>query len=265
MRTVRDTTIAGDIIHRLVKCPSGKHGGKRKNKLNITSDKVKKNNFRLAMFRLWMLICNNFSSKDGHYSLTYAVAVDRERAAKDRKNFIDRLKRKYKKLGMELKYIVVTEYKNHRIHHHFIINSLDVEMIQRVWGKGAVHITPLYEEGDYHNLAEYLIKETEKTFREKDSIHKQRYSHSKNLIMPVTKREEVSAKAFSQDPKPTKGYYIPKDRVRQFEHPVTGLMHLEYIEVALKTPKCKTWPKGKRVEHKERYKVNYIEEQERIL
>lgn len=258
MKVIKETTIAGNIIHRTIKVPSGKHGGKRKARKTYTSEAVKKNNFRLAVWRLWMLLCNNFTQKDAHFTLTHAgKEPSKKEAASSRRKFIGKLRKEFRKNGQELKYIMVTEMENHRIHHHVVINTQDITLIQRIWTSGHVHATPLYEEGDYHDLAEYLVKETEKTFRLEDSQHKHRYTRSRNLIMPVTKREEVGAKALSEEPHAVKGYYIPKERINRFEHPVTGLTHLEYIEVAIKEPKkYKRWPRGKEVIVKEWFKAN---------
>ena len=261
---MRETTVAGRIIHRRVVIPSGNHKQKRKMRTGITSEAVKKNNMRIAVWRLWMLLENNFDSTGSHVTLTYAGnEPTKEQAAADRKKMIAKLRKEFRRQGKELKYVVVTEYKNKRIHHHIVINSQDVGLITKLWGKGGVHFTALREEGDFHDLAEYLIKETEKTFREPDSHHRQRYSRSRNLIMPQTKRDETSLKEMMDDPTPISGYYIPKDRVRRYEHPVTGIDHLEYIEVALEKPRnYKVWPRGKVVTPREYYKITDIEEQE---
>ena len=261
---MRETTVAGRIIHRRVVIPSGNHKQKRKMRTGITSEAVKKNNMRIAVWRLWMLLENNFDSTGSHVTLTYAGnEPTKEQAAADRKKMIAKLRKEFRRQGKELKYVVVTEYENKRIHHHIVINSQDVGLITKLWGKGGVHFTALREEGDFHDLAEYLIKETEKTFREPDSHHRQRYSRSRNLIMPQTKRDETSLKEMMDDPTPISGYYIPKDRVRRYEHPVTGIDHLEYIEVALEKPRnYKVWPRGKVVTPREYYKITDIEEQE---
>lgn len=211
-----------------------------------------------------MLLANNFDSTGSHVTLTYSGAEPtKEQAAADRKKMIAKLRKEFRKQGKELKYVIVTEFKNKRIHHHIVVNSQDVGLITKIWGKGGVHFTALREEGDFHDLAEYLIKETEKTFREPDSHHRQRYSRSRNLLMPQTKRDETSLKEMMEDPTPISGYYIPKDRVRRYEHPVTGIDHLEYIEVALEKPRnYKVWPRGKVVTPREYYKITDIEEQE---
>lgn len=266
MRVVRETTVAGRIIHRRVVVPSGNHKQKRKMRTGITSEAVKKNNMRIAVWRLWMLLANNFDSTGSHVTLTYSGdEPTKEQAAEDRRKMIAHLRREFRRQGKELKYVVVTEYENKRIHHHIVINSQDVALITKLWGKGIVRITALKKEGDYYKLAEYLIKETEKTFRDPDSQHRQRYSRSRNLIMPVTKRDETTLKELEEEPEPISGYYIPKDRVRRYEHPVTGLEHLEYVEIALGAPrKYKQWPRGKVVSTKEYYRATEIEEQEEI-
>lgn len=263
---MRETTVAGRIIHRRVVIPSGNHKQKRKMRTGITSEAVKKNNMRIAVWRLWMLLENNFDSTGSHVTLTYAGnEPTKEQAAADRKKMIAKLRKEFRRQGKELKYVVVTEYENKRIHHHIVINSQDVALITKLWGKGIVRITALKKEGDYCKLAEYLIKETEKTFRDPDSQHRQRYSRSRNLIMPVTKRDEATLKELEEEPEPISGYYIPKDRVRRYEHPVTGLEHLEYVEIALGEPrKYKRWPRGKVVSTKEYYRATEIEEQEEI-
>ena len=108
--------------------------------------------------------------------------------------FWRRLKAEYKKNGEELKYIVVTEYKNKAIHHHTIINNPDgmnvTKIIKALWD-GIPKVNPLWSDGQYKELAAYLIKETDQTFKEEDSGVKQRYSRSRNLIVPQPKTKVV--------------------------------------------------------------------------
>ena len=264
MKAVRKTTIAGKLIHRNVVITSGNHKRGRKARHAITKEAVRKNNDLMAVWRLWMLLANNFDASGSHVTLTYAGdAPNKEQAAKDRVNMLRRLKRAFARENQELMYVIVTEYENARIHHHMVINSQDVGMITSLWGKGSVHFTALREEGDFRDLAEYLIKETTKTFRDPDSQHKHRYARSKNLIMPATVKQEVSLAALEDDPVAIKGYYIPKERVRRYEHPVTGLEHLEYVEIAMGKPRrFKVWPHGEVVNQREHFRVTEVEEQE---
>lgn len=264
MRVIRETIVAGRMIYHEEKVPSGNHGKKRGARRSITPAAVERNNMRLAVKRVWMLLAANFDHTCSHMTLTYAGnAPDKEQAKAEFGKFMRRLRREFRKMGEELKALYVTEYENHRIHHHIVLNATDVEMVDRVWKKGFVHGTVMDTSGDYHDLAEYMVKETEKTFRLDDAVNKQRYGHTRNLIMPVAKQEEISLSDMSDDPKPIRGYYVPKDRVRTFEHPVTGLTHRAWIELPLAEPrKYKVWPRGKRVPMTERFKPDYRESQE---
>lgn len=265
MKVIRETTVAGKMIHHEEKVPSGNHQRKRGARRAVTPEAVEKNNQRLAIKKVWLLLGANFDGACSHMTLTYGGdAPTKEEAKKEFNRFMRRLRREFRKEGAELKALYATEYENHRIHHHIVLNTCDIEMVDRIWGKGFVHITRLEDSGDYHDLAEYLVKETEKTFRQEDAVNRQRYGHTRNLIMPVTKREEISLKDLSDEPKPIKGYYVPKDRVRTFQHPVTGLTHREWIELPLwdhTKRRYKVWPRGKKVKLEERYRPDYTESQ----
>ena len=100
-----------------------------------------------------------------------------------------RLRRLYKNKGKELKYISVTEYKRVRIHHHLVINKLDFTEILEIWPQGFINFKPLDNSGNYHRLAEYLVKETRTTFRAKDSVSGKRWNPSRNLIQPIEERK----------------------------------------------------------------------------
>lgn len=122
-------------------------------------------------------------------------------------------------------------------------------------------MTAMDDSGSYKALSEYLIKETSKTFRDSDSVHKRRYTASRNLVRPVIKREAVDAQELLDDPKPIAGYYIPKETVRRFEHPVTGVEHVEYYMVALHEPrKYKVWPRGIAVPGTEHFRTDEVQE-----
>ena len=265
MRIIRETCVAGKTIDRTIKVYSGNHKSKRGHKVNITLENVQKNNDRLAAKNLMRILNANYKHGDLHIVLTYETEVKKSRARKDREYFIRKLRGEMKKMDIELKCVAVTEYKHTRIHHHLVINHFDSSALEQLWGKGFVKFSVLDDSGNYAKLAEYLIKETTKTMRDEDAVSKRRYTTTKNLIRPEVKREVVDIAELFDDPEPIKGYYIPQDYCRRFEHPVTGLEHLEYIMVALDEPRSyKTWPRGKKVKAKEYYKPNYEEEQQSL-
>lgn len=260
MKVIKETCIAGKVIDVTLKVSSGKHNEKRKEKRNVTPEKIQKNNDRIAQKQLMRLLNANFQEGDLHIVLTYKTIPTIEQAKKDRGAFI----RKIRKSNPGVKYITVTEYEHTRIHHHIVLSKMDIGIITEAWKKkGYVHQTSLDDTGEYQKLAEYLIKETSKTFREPGSVNKRRYACSNNLFRPIVKREEVSMKEMFEEPEPIKGYYIPKDSIRRYPHPVTGIEHIEYLMVAIDKPrKNKVWNRGKRVSAREYFRVNHVEEQE---
>ena len=60
-----------------------------------------------------------------------------------------------------------------------------------LWTHGRPKVNPLDDTGNYRELAEYLIKETSKTFAEAAGPYKKRWNQSKNLRKPKIKIEVV--------------------------------------------------------------------------
>lgn len=186
-----------------------------------TREEINKANMIQAARKLARKINANFKPGDLHVTLTYRkdARPDRQAAQKNLTKFLSGMRREYRRNGFELKYICVTEYKNKAIHHHMIINMVNngkettMSYIRRFWkGHGSPKFVQLYDNGEYQKLAEYLIKETEMTFREADSPVKQRYSCSRNLITPKPSyRNRKTKHGWKQEPKPRKGYYIDRD------------------------------------------------------
>lgn len=255
-RVIRETCVAGAVIDRCIKA-SFPHKEKRKKRGKPTSDAVKKNNDMLAIKLLTRLINLNFFPGDFHTTLTYAKAVTAEEANRQLDNWIKRMRREYKKLGKEFYYIAVTEFKHQRIHHHVVMNYIDFKIINKQWKLGRIRCTPLDKTRNYRKLAEYLIKETQKTFREPGNSTKRRWKPSRNLKRPVVKREWVSVSQLFQnldDIKPVKGYAIDKESMRKYTNPVTGLEHIEYQMVSTEpVPRLSVWRWGKKVKRNETY------------
>ena len=263
MKAVKEVCVAGRTIDVSLRISSGSHRGKRRQKKNISSEAVRANNDRLAVKNLARILNANFKKGDIHLVLTYKEPPSEEQAKKDRTNYIRRLRRK----GFDVKAIAVAEKGKHgRIHHHFVISGVGSEDLEAEWRSGWVNIKYLDDSGDYTKLAEYLIKETSERMREPGAVFKKRYACFGKLIRPVVKREEINISDIFEDPEPIKGYYIPKDSIRRYEHPVTGIEHLEYRMIALDEPrKYKQWPRGKKVKPRGYIRIDYEEEQEDLF
>lgn len=245
MQIVRKIWIAGKTII-IKESPKRKRqpGEKRAPKLNTTSEKVWEANLRQAIFRLTLILNNNFVPGDYHLQLTYKNEPTLEQAKKDRQKFIRDLKRECKKIGIIPKWVMVTEHKRKRIHHHTVCTRVPVSIIQKCWPHGHAFHTGLWDDGNYEELATYLLKEASRGFEEEDKIFARRYTKSKNIVIPECREEELSRIDLDDDPKAFKGYYIDGE-VERYEHEVTRLTCRKYIQVSLsEEPRIKKWYKG---------------------
>lgn len=203
-------------------------------------EEIEKVNRMNAERTLRLKINANFGEDDLFVTLTYRKEERPEpgQAKKDIKKFIDSLRKEYKKKGVPMKWICVTEYLNKAIHHHLLVNHMEGEdvpkWVRRLWKFGRPDFKFLDNTGQYKDLAAYLIKETSKTFRENDGGKKQRYSCSRNLVMPKPKTKIIKkANKWLPDPKPVKGYYIDKDTVYNGVDPFTGREYQKYTMVQI--------------------------------
>lgn len=253
----RDTIVAGKTIIRSLKAISRVNSGeqKRKPKTNPTSEAVRKINFRNAVKILTAKLNHNFKQGDYHLTLTYADMVTTQEAKHSLEKFLRNLHDYCKRNNIEFKWVAVTEYKHKRIHHHIVMTGIDLDQISKRWKHGYIKPVLLDETGNYYKLAEYLLKETEKTFRTEESSQKRRYSSSRNVVMPEVKREKIAGREVYQDIKAPKGYYVDRDTVRKYEHAILRVECMEYIMVCeSEDQKLKRWKKGRAVSIREAYK-----------
>ena len=200
-----------------------------------TSEAVRKVNQKHREENVQRLILANFDDQDLHVTVTYKPETrpgSMEEAKKDRSTLLDRLRREYRKLGQELKYIGGTE-KGRRgaYHHHILINRINVDgittddLLQRIWRKGHYSLVRLYTDDDYRGLADYLVKKETKEEAEGGWS----YTRSRNLIVPQPKIEIIHARKWAKDPKPPKGYEIVRNSLRNTTNPFTGYPVQEYM------------------------------------
>ena len=208
----------------------GQKGVKRGSNRAPTREDVELVNEKNAITQLRRLIETNFSPGDYHLVLTYRKQ-DRAGASesmKQKEKFLRKLRQAYKRFGGDLRYISVTEKEARSIHHHLIVNACDPRLIQDAWPWGSTHITLLYDEGSYADLAAYLIKETRRTFRSQNRLQGKRWTASRNLKQPDVKKEVVRADSWREKPVVPKGYLLDADSIRMGCHSVTGYAFQEY-------------------------------------
>ncbi len=235
----------------IIKCiPRGCRKGVKRSLIKKTKEEIAKANMRQAVRKLARKINANFMPGDWHVTLTYkrGEVPTPEESKKNIRDLLEKSRKWFKKQGKPMKYILVTEYKKKTIHHHLIINQVNdgkettSDQIRKLWKKGHPKFVPMYEEGEYQRLADYLIKETDETFREKNTPFHQRYSCSRNLVEPKVEKRTVEAKEWVMDPKPRKGYYILQDSLYN-GYDRMGYRYQRYVMVKL-NPTPEDWIQG---------------------
>lgn len=171
----------------------------------------------------------NFGEGDLHVTLTYAKDRRPETAEEAnalRAKFLAELRKGFRKAERELKYIGVTEIGSRgAVHHHIVINNpegVDVmKLIQKAWNHGHPFFSPLYDEGEYEQLADYLLKG--------ESDKGASYTRSRNLKIPEPKRELIKNRRWKDPPSVPKGWEIIKSTVFSGQNPVTGYPYQRYM------------------------------------
>lgn len=253
----KTVTVAGATIFVTVasRKPKGTPGAKRKQRQQPTPEQVQKINQKNSERVLSIILNHNFGPGDYHIVLTYSGEPPKKDEARRR---LDRFKRSisslYKKHGKIAKWVAATEYENARIHHHMVVSAgVDLEEIDAIWPHGFVRPTWLDDTGDYRKLAEYLIKETSKTFRDPGAVSRRRFGCSRSIVRPEPKVDSHVAASHLLDPKPVEGYYIDSDSIYKGENPFTGRPYIEYVMVAVDKPRIQQWNRGRRKQLRHRY------------
>lgn len=184
VKTITSGEMVESEIYPVWKCrndvPRIKHKESSIAQKNLNNKNAKK--------KIVRLINTNFTKDDLMVSLTYdnEHLPSLEEARRDIQNYIKRIKRYRKKIGMcDLKYIYVIEFedkpsKKTRVHHHIIMNSMDRNIAEDLWGKGYANADRL-QPNDFglEGVARYIAKDLDGS---------RRWSSSRNLKQPkVTK------------------------------------------------------------------------------
>lgn len=206
-----------------------KRGPRRKR----TPEDIERQNKTNREKKVQRLILANFHEGDWHLVLKYKKELRPESLAEAKKQvqkFLADMRKAYKKAGYQFKYIYVTERgKQGACHHHLIIEDIagpelnTKKMVLKFWQYGSKAFIPLYEDGEFENLAEYIVKKETKEEAEGCT-----YSRSRNLIVPEPQREIIHRKRWQQEPRPEKGWYIIPDSIVNGFNPVTGYPYQHY-------------------------------------
>lgn len=239
---------------------AGDHGGEKEQKAERkkkTPEEMKAINQKNKEKKVRHLIKQNFHPGDYFATLNFGDEyIGRSLTSlrkKEIRNFLDRIKREYKKAGIPFKFIIRMELgsRKKRPHIHIIMNRIEGldKIIQRQWtyGKQSPHIELLGDDKETpKRLADYITKPSPEqeiaadAYCDGDLSKVMYYSCSRNLERPVPKKTVITSRTmlsvFNHDLKPTKGYQIDKDpeTLKRGINPYTGLTFLYYQEIKLK-------------------------------
>ena len=193
----RRTTVSGPRIDAEVFPVFGRQmrGALRRARTgNGTPDSQKKGNRDRSILKAVQIVEANFTAKDIALALTYGgEAPDQDRVDKDLRNFIDRVKRKRRKMGLpELKYwasiggdeMPAAGYSGKRPHIHvFMSGGIDRDELERMWGKGYANVDRLQPGSQgLAAIATYFAKQIQDRQVKKNA---RRWRGSKNLVQPI--------------------------------------------------------------------------------
>jgi diadenosine tetraphosphate (Ap4A) HIT family hydrolase len=239
----------------------GAKGEKRKKRVKATPEQIKLQNQQNREKKLRRVIKANFLPNDLWSCLKYPKGTRKTltEVKKDLRDFLTDMRKEYKKLGEQLKFIYRIEIgKYGGIHIHIIVNRSNKRpdtdlLIQEMWIHGRVNHETIYEYGGYKRLANYIVKKPDEKvekqlsmFEEEDKKEFIKYSSSRNLIRPQpdrkTYRRWTMKKLIEEGPKPTPGYYIDVESIHYGVNKYTGMSYYQYTECRIDEIKSRSSP-----------------------
>lgn len=226
MYNIKRTIKSGKMIeieyYKSIRKP-GKYYGGRGVRKGLSAEKQKKAN-KIRTQKKWQrIILCNFLSGDWwcRFSAPFGTFTSEKQFRQAVRNWVGRIKTRLAKMRVEFKYIGFIECgklgKNW--HLHIILSDKVRKIAQKCWYyDNGINFTPLYEQGNFKELAEYILK---------DSCGEKRMLHSKHLLHPeITVKQagvrEVRKLDRGEAIKIPSGYYLAKDDPNYNYNDITG-------------------------------------------
>lgn len=205
-----------------------------------TPEAMKRYNAELSARRLTRLINANFIPDDLWVTLTYERdnrPSSYDEACKVLSGFIVKLRKLYKEHKFELKYVKGTGYgERGAVHHHIVIpQGVKTKHITQLWKEhiGASreahppYYVPLYSDGEYSTLANYIVDQLRPG--EEDIKYVKKWIGSRNLTKPYeAPPEDIEEIKWAEPPEPWEGYYIDTNSIKAGTNEITGRPYLFY-------------------------------------
>ena len=210
----RRTTVSGPRIDAEVFPVFGRQqkGDLRRARSQITREAQQRANDERSRRHLIQMVEANFTERDVAVTLSYAgKAPDPERIDKDIRNFLGRVRRRRKQLGLdELKYIYAiggdempaAGYSGKRPHIHMIMNGgIDRDTLEAIWAKGYANADRLQprDEG-LGGIAVYLTRQKQDR---PQKLGVRKWRGSRNLKQPIRRSRDAR---------------MPNSRVKRIAH-----------------------------------------------
>lgn len=236
---------AGDMIFGVV-YPEYRKAGKRRGPFRETSEVQARNNERRSLEIHRWIVHENFTRRDYFLTLTFdSENLPATRADFDReiRNYLNRLKRLYRKSGIELKYYTVrTDGEGVRSHCHiYLTGGVDRDLIEAAWGRGYCNTKRIqFNECGVSDLAVYSGMQKSGEGKPRRRKGEKRYSGSRNLVRPaertnVTRYSKAAVEEIADAGNPHeffakryKGYWLSEFPVI-FQNPVTHGWWMSFV------------------------------------
>lgn len=232
MAYIKKEIRAGRTIE-IIKYYDNRHHPKniQREKIKRTPEQIEKDNIAKATRKLTRILNNNFIDGDTYATLTYrkrpgTTTKSIKEVEKDIKQLINRIRGIYKKNNQCLKYVYAISLGagGKTPHAHIVINSLDndyqktIGLLNDLWqmqeDKGRIKPQALYSNGQYKDLAAYIVKNGLEKRRTESAggKNKRLWTSSQNLEKPKETKTEIKAIRYTQKkPQAPKGYYLDQD------------------------------------------------------
>lgn len=230
----------------------GAKGEKRAPKKKATPEQIKKQNQWRKETYVHRLIRANFDTDDYLFTLKWPRG-DRptlDEVVKAWDHFRDAMRRVYKKNNIPFKWIHRIEIgKRGGRHIHVIVSNIPgvnmTKLVSQKWKPGSINCTPMYEQGNFKALAEYMTKPLPDEIKGQLSLFEtekqkafRKYSASRNLTKPIEEKKVYTRrtvrKIIEEGPKPTPGFYIDKNSIVIGVNQFTGYSYIRYTEYAVR-------------------------------
>ena len=197
-----------------------------------TPEEMKKVNQRTKEKKCRRRMRKYFKENDLFVTLTYRKEerpASMEEAKKHFRDFLGRIRRAYKKNGIQMFWIRNIEVGSKGAWHiHLCINRIPgVDtglLLAGKWPYGYVDTKYIRAYREFHDLATYMTKSPETETR----LVETSYGCSRNMPLPSPKKTVMSGSTWRNGPMKKKGYELDKESYYEGINPVTGYPYRYY-------------------------------------